>query len=88
MKRKVTGSILTGLLIFSIVMISGCTEKGSKKIKRVVSENLIAQIDHLSWTYSNLTTSPDGKRLACVAQLRDKMLVDVDGKEGKKYDGI
>ncbi|MBI4709544.1 MAG: PD40 domain-containing protein [Nitrospirae bacterium] len=53
------------------------------------SETLIAEINFPSWIKESLKISPDGKRAAYVVFTLDrKQFVDVDDKEGKRYDGI
>jgi tetratricopeptide (TPR) repeat protein len=45
---------------------------------RIVTEKLIAQIDFSSWIPQSLKVSPDSRRVAYAAQVRNKMFVVVD----------
>lgn len=53
-----------------------------------VSETLIVEIDFSSWIPGSLIISPDNRRVAYVAVVGNKVLVVVDGVEGKQYDAI
>ncbi len=55
---------------------------------RIVSERLITQIDFSSWIRESFKVSPDSKRVVYAARVGKKWLVVVNGKEGKRYDGI
>lgn len=52
------------------------------------SERFVVKIDTSSWRDGSLKVSPDSKRVAYAALVGNKRFVVVDGKEGKRYDGI
>ncbi len=64
----------------------------SKKIKLVTKEVSLGKIHPgifaETWAARSLVVSPDSKRVAYVAQRGVKLLVVVDGEEGKEYDDI
>ncbi|MCS7216069.1 MAG: hypothetical protein NZ826_08025 [Thermodesulfovibrio sp.] len=76
------------LVVFFIICVSIGGWAQEKYLKRIVSERLIAQIDFSSWIKESFKVSPDSKRVAYVAGAGNKWFVVIDGKEGKKYDGI
>jgi len=55
---------------------------------REAAERLIAPIDSSIWLPDTFRISPDGKRVAYVAQIDDQQFVIVDGIEGKPFDEI
>ncbi len=59
-----------------------------KASKRIVSEDLVVQVDSSLMVSELFKVSPDSKRVAYGAKVGDKVLVVVDGKEGKPYHGI
>ncbi len=80
-------AIVLCLAVFLIcVGIAAWAEE--KSLNRVASERFIVQIDFSSWIGESFKVSPDSRRVAYAAQEGDEGFVVVDGKEGKKYDGI
>lgn len=51
-------------------------------------ENLIAENNFSSRIQESFKVSPDGKRVAYIANAGDRQFVVVDGKEERQYDGI
>jgi hypothetical protein len=80
MSKKVVALCLVAVLLVCILI--------ARRRNRIVHETLIAEIDLSSWIPESLIASPDGRRVACVAEVRNKQFVVVDGKKHKKYDGI
>lgn len=81
--RNVTFSLAV-VLVF-LVMVAGAQEKSPN---RIVSERLITEVDFSSWIPPSFKVSPDSKRIAYVALIDNKWFVVLNGKEGRRYDGI
>ncbi len=89
MFRKVR-PIFLFVYVFAIFMLCysnyGYAQKES--LKRLVSEENIAELDLYSWFEESFVVSPDSKHVAYGARVGGKCFVVVDGREGKKYDAI
>src|SRR4051794_17189713 len=63
-------------------------EVGEPAPRRGATERTIVAIDFDTWLSDSLRISPDGRRVAFVRRIGDGQCVVVDGREGKRYDGI
>ncbi len=89
----------TPVLLLSVVVIAGigvwavpwslAAEPGTAgaKMKLITREVSVSKIG-FGAIMESLAVSPDSKRMAYAARRGDKLLVIVDGAEGKPYDGI
>ena len=81
------GAVLCLVVFLVCAGIAGWSRE--EPSNRMVSEKLITQFDHIfSWIPGSPRVSPDSKRIAYVVKESKKLLVLVDGEEGKKHDGI
>ncbi len=68
-------------------MLAACTAPPLPQVERT-TETLIGELDPDGWIVSSTHASPDGRRLAYVIEQNGQQFVVLDGKEGKRYDGI
>lgn len=74
-------------LLAPLLMLAACTSPHLPQVERT-TETLIGELDPDGWIVSSTYASPDGRRLAYVIEQNGKQFVVLDGKEGKRYDGI
>ncbi len=86
MKNK---AIILGLTLFLFGwVLAACGEKSEQVGGREVIERELDKIEFSSWIRDSFTVSPDNQHIAYVARRGNKVVVMVDGKAGKEYDGI
>src|SRR5215510_3602511 len=81
MSKKGIALYLAAFLVYNAIAVSA----QEKAPRRLVSEKLIV---HSNERIKDLTVSKDGRRLAYIAQVGDKLAAVIDGRKEKAYDDI